>query len=139
MLRYCIVASIAAFCAQDLSAQGLLDYSANLRVATTEVRTELRVGYWLPEWSELFADSLVRKSQLAPKPSLLSGKPAGLPSGMRPTEYIGRDGLPGDPLPAVHHVDEPRSAKILWEKLKEFRLDADLEKRVKESVTTIKK
>ena len=78
-----------------------------------------------PDWARSFADSTLRKVGVKPTVDLRepvsSRVPTNLPPGVRPVDYIGRDGLPGDPLPAVFM---PRSNLIEFDKLRQMMIDS---------------
>jgi hypothetical protein len=80
----------------------------------------------LPKWAKSFADTTLKKV-LVVEGSTLVTDPApverNLPPGMRPVDYIGRDGLPGDPLPAVHQRPLPN---VIWEKMRQYDVDDNM-------------
>jgi hypothetical protein len=83
--------------------------------------------YHLPQWARFFADSTLRKVLVEPKKAgfLETGTAAmrNLPPGVRPADYIGHDGLPGDPLPAVYERPLPN---VIWEKMRQHEVDDNM-------------
>lgn len=91
--------------------------------------------FHLPEWARSFADSTLRKVGLPASADLRSPVSSkdqrNLPPGVKPADYIGRDGLPGDPLPAVMFV--PRSIEM--DKLRQFMIDDwEIQQRIEEKL-----
>ncbi len=117
MLRYTFLAGFLLLNATIAFSQGIM----------WQVEPEKSVHYYkqrfhLPEWARSFADSTLRKVGLPATTDLGSpvySKVINLPPGVRPVDYIGRDGLPGDPLPAVMFA--PR--RFDFDKLRQLMID----------------
>ena len=118
MLRYSVLAGFL-----------LLNANALFSQVIWQVEPEKSVHYYkqrfhLPEWARSFADSTLRKVGLPATADLRSpvssNDQRNLPPGVKPVDYIGRDGLPGDPLPAVH---TPRLDFIKWDDIRKQLLD----------------
>ena len=121
MLRYTFLAGFLLLAANSVFSQ----------VIWFDPEPEKSVHYYkqrfhLPEWARSFADSTLRKVGLPATADLRSpvssNDQRNLPRGVKPVDYIGRDGLPGDPLPAV--MFPPRSSLIEFDKLRQMMIDS---------------
>lgn len=119
MLRYSFLAGFLLLSANTVFSQILWEIEDQ-----TQSIHRYRGLNKFPEWARSFADSTLRKVGLPATADLRSpvssNDQRNLPPGVKPVDYIGRDGLPGDPLPAVH---TPRLDFIKWEDIRKQLLD----------------